>query len=149
HFYNQLFDTLIANDIEPIVNLYHFDMPLAMQNKGGWVSLEVVEAFRHYAEKAFQLFGDRVKKWITFNEPIVPVEMVYLNHFHYPDGVDMKRAVVVALQSMLASAKAIQTYKNLNMDGEIGIVLNLTPSYPRSDSEEDVKASRIADLFFN
>lgn len=149
HFYNQLFDTLIANDIEPIVNLYHFDMPLAMQDKGGWESLEVVEAFRHYAEKAFQLFGDRVKKWITFNEPIVPVEMGYLNHFHYPAVVDMKRAVVVAFQSMLASAKAIQTYKKMNLDGEIGIVLNLTPSYPRSDSQGDMKSSRIADLFFN
>src|SRR5699024_12455323 len=99
----------------------------------------VVEAFRHYAEKAFQLFGDRVKKWITFNEPIVPVEMGYLNHFHYPAVVDMKRAVVVAFQSMLARAKAIQTYKKMNLDGEIVIVHNLTTSYLRSDLLADMK----------
>jgi len=148
-FYNRMFDELLANDIEPIVNLYHFDMPLNMQNKGGWESREVVESFRFYAETAFTLFGDKVKKWTTFNEPIVPVEMGYLNHYHYPCVVDMKRAAVVAYHSMLASAKAIQTYHELNQGGEIGIILNLTPSYPRSESEGDVKASQIADLLFN
>lgn len=148
-FYNRMFDELLEKDIEPIVNLYHFDMPLDMQNKGGWESREVVEAFRFYAETAFTLFGDKVKKWTTFNEPIVPVEMGYLNHYHYPCVVDMKRAVVVAYHSMLASAKAIQTYHELNQGGEIGIILNLTPSYPRSESEGDVKASQIADLLFN
>jgi len=148
-FYNRMFDELLEKDIEPIVNLYHFDMPLDMQNKGGWESREVVEAFRFYAETAFTLFGDKVKKWTTFNEPIVPVEMGYLNHYHYPCVVDMKRAVVVAYHSMLASAKATQTYHELNQGGEIGIILNLTPSYPRSESEGDVKASQIADLLFN
>lgn len=148
-FYNDMFDELQKNDIEPIVNLYHFDMPLNMQNKGGWENLEVVEAFKYYAETAFKLFGHKIKKWTTFNEPIVPVEMGYLNHFHYPCVVDMKRAVVVAYNSMLASAKTIQAYHELNQGGEIGIILNLTPSYPRSESEGDLKASQIADLLFN
>lgn len=148
-FYHAVFDELLQHDIEPIVNLYHFDMPLLMQDKGGWESLEVVEAFKYYAKTAFELFGDKVKKWTTFNEPIVPVEMGYLNHFHYPCVVDMKRAVSVAYHSMLASSKVIQAYHEMDQTGEIGIILNLTPSYPRSNSEGDVKAAEIADLLFN
>ncbi|MBY7142901.1 glycoside hydrolase family 1 protein [Virgibacillus sp. NKC19-3] len=148
-FYNDVINELLKNDIEPIINLYHFDMPLHFQEQGGWENREVVEAFRYYAEVVFDLFGDRVKKWTTFNEPIVPVEMGYLNHYHYPCVVDMKRAVVVAYQSMLASAKVIETYRQMDQEGEIGIILNLTPSYPRSDSKEDKRAATIADLFFN
>ena len=148
-FYNQMFDELLAHGVEPIVNLYHFDMPMHFQEKGGWESREVVEAFNHYAQTAFDLFGDRVKKWTTFNEPIVPVEMGYLNDFHYPCVVDMKRAVAVAFHSMLASAKAVQSYHQAGLHGEIGIILNLTPSYPRSHSKGDMEAAKIADLFFN
>lgn len=148
-FYNSMIDELLERKIQPIINLYHFDMPLHFQEIGGWESREVVQAFNYFAQTAFKLFGDRVKKWTTFNEPIVPVEMGYLNHYHYPCVVDMKRAVVVAYHSMLASAKAIQSYQKMKQDGEIGIILNLTPSYPRSDSKEDLEAAKIADLFYN
>src|SRR5699024_3834454 len=134
-FYNDMFDELQKNDIEPIVNLYHFDMPLNKQNKGGWENLEVVEAFKYYAETAFKLFGHKIKKWTTFNAPIAPVEMGYLNYFHYPCLVDMKRAVFVAYNSMIASVKTFQAYYELNQVRVIGIILNLTPSYPRSESE--------------
>lgn len=149
-FYNNYIDELIANDIEPFINLYHFDMPMALQEIGGWESKEVVEAYVNYAKTCFELFGDRVKKWFTHNEPIVPVEGGYLYKFHYPAVVDMKRAVQVAYHESLASAKAIKVYRDLNLDGEIGIVLNLTPSYPRdANNPEDVKAARLADAFFN
>ena len=149
-FYNDLIDELIKNDIMPIITLFHFDMPMCMQKLGGWESREVVEAYAEYAKVCFELFGDRVKHWMTFNEPIVPVEGGYLYDFHYPNVRDGKRAVQVAYNTMLASAKAIQMYKSLNLDGKIGIVLNLTPSYPRdAENPEDLKASHIADLFFN
>lgn len=149
-FYNDYIDELIANDIEPFINLYHFDMPLALQEIGGWENKEVVEAYVNYAKTCFELFGDRVKKWFTHNEPIVPVEGGYLYKFHYPAVVDMKRAVQVAYHESLASAKAIKVYHDLNLDGEIGIILNLTPSYPRdTNNPGDVKAASLADAFFN
>ena len=89
-------------------------------------------------------------KWFTHNEPIVPVEGGYLYKFHYPAVVDMKRAVQVAYHESLASAKAIKVYHDLNLGGEIGIILNLTPSYPRdANNPGDVKAASIADAFFN
>lgn len=148
-FYNSVIDELKANGIEPFITLMHFDLPFAMQEKGGWESREVTDAFAYYAKTCFELFGDRVNFWFTFNEPIVPVEGGYLYDFHYPNVVDFKRAATVAYHTMLAHAKAVKAYRELNQAGQIGIVLNLTPSYPRSDNPADVKAAHLADLFFN
>lgn len=149
-FYNNVIDELIANDIEPFVNLFHFDMPLTLQEEGGWESREVVDAYTAYAKEAFRLFGDRVKKWFTFNEPIVPVEGGYLYDFHYPNVVDARRAAQVAYHTMIAHAQAVEAFRTFNItEGQIGIILNLTPSYPRSNNPADLKASRITDLFFN
>lgn len=148
-FYNNVIDELIANEIEPFVNLYHFDMPSELQEIGGFENREVVDLYENYAKTAFELFGDRVKKWFTFNEPIVPVEGGYLYDFHYPNIVDAKKAFQVAYNTIIASAKAIKVYRTLNLEGKIGIILNLTPSYPRSQNKYDLEAANIADLFFN
>lgn len=149
-FYNNVIDELIAHDIEPFINLFHFDMPMVLQEKGGWENRQTVEAYVEFAKTCFELFGDRVKKWFTHNEPIVPVEGGYLYQFHYPNLIDMKKAVQVGYHEALASAMAIKEYHEMKQDGEIGIILNLTPSYPRDENnEEDVKAAKIADAFFN
>jgi beta-glucosidase/6-phospho-beta-glucosidase/beta-galactosidase len=97
----------------------------------------------------FTLFGNRVKHWFTFNEPIVPVEGGYLYDFHYPNVVDFKRAATVAYHTVLAHSTAVRAYRAGNYGGEIGVILNLTPSYPRSQHPADVKAAHHADLLFN
>lgn len=148
-FYNNVIDEMIAQGIEPFINLFHFDMPMAMQEIGGWESREVVDAYAEFANTCFKLFGDRVKYWFTFNEPIVPVEGGYLYDFHYPNVVDFRRAVTVGYHTMLAHAKAVMAYRAQQQDGQIGIILNLTPSYPRSQNPADLKAANIADLLFN
>ncbi len=148
-FYNDVINTMIENDVKPFINLFHFDMPMYLQEIGGWENREVVSAYQHYAKTCFELFGDRVKMWFTHNEPIVPVECGYLGHYHYPCVVDFKRAVQVGYHIMLSSALAIMEYKKLKQGGQIGIIINLTPSYPRSNSEEDLAASNIADLLLN
>ncbi len=148
-FYNNVINEMIAHGIEPFVNLFHFDMPLKLQEIGGWINRETVDAYVKYAQTCFELFGDRVKFWFTHNEPIVPVEGGYLYDFHYPNEVDFGKAVQVAFHSILASAKAIQAYRSVKHDGKIGIILNLTPSYPRSQNPADLQAAKIADAFFN
>lgn len=149
-FYNNVIDELLAKDIEPFVNLFHFDMPLELQNEGGWESRVVVDAYTTFAQTCFELFGDRVKKWFTFNEPVVPVEGGYLYDFHYPNVVDGKRAVQVAYNTMIAHAKAVEIFRTSDVrEGKVGIILNLTPSYPRSQNPADLEASKITDLFFN
>ena len=152
-FYNDVIDEIIKNDMMPVMNLHHFDIPVELYEKyGGWESKYVVDLFVKFAETAFKLFGDRVKHWTTFNEPIVVVEGEYLYEFHYPKVVNGKKAIQVLYNLNLASAKVINKYRELgfnNDGGEIGIILNLTPAYPRSNSEEDIYASKVADAMFN
>lgn len=148
-FYDGVIDGLLAQGITPFITLFHFDMPMAMQDKGGWENRDVVAAFARYARICFDRFSGRVKHWFTFNEPIVPVEGGYLYDFHYPNVVDFKRAATVALHTVLAHSLAVQAYRQGDYQGEIGIVLNLTPSYPRSPHPADMTAAHHADLLFN
>ena len=148
-FYRNVFGTLRDEGVEPFVNLFHFDMPVALQERGGWESREVVDLYERYARIAFELFGDVVKRWYTFNEPIVHVECGYLQQYHYPCKVDPKAAAQVAYHTALASALAVRACHEVLPDAKIGIVLNLTPAYPRSDNPADVRAAHIAELFAN
>lgn len=140
---------MIKAGIEPFINLYHFDIPIGLQNRGGFESKEVIDLYVKYAQKCFKIFGDRIKHWYTFNEPIVPAELGYLTDAMYPNVIDFKRAIQVGYNTIVAHAKGVEVYKKMNLGGEIGIVLNLTPTYPRSKNPSDVKASEICDLFFN
>ncbi|MDR0922123.1 MAG: glycoside hydrolase family 1 protein [Lactobacillales bacterium] len=151
-FYNEVIDEFIANGIRPVMNLHHFDLPVELYHKyGGWENKRVGELFANFAEQCFKLFSDRVTDWFTFNEPMVIVEGEYLMQFHYPKIVDGPKAVQVAYNLVLASAKAIQKFRevNTNPKGRIGTILNLTPPYPATDSPEDKKASHIANLWLN
>ncbi|QFK72012.1 glycoside hydrolase family 1 protein [Pradoshia sp. D12] len=152
-YYNDVINEFIKQGITPVMALHHFDLPVELYKKyGGWESKHVVDLFAKFAGKCFELFGDRVKHWFTFNEPMVIVDGQYLYQFHYPKVVDGKRAVQVAYNLNLASAKAIKVFRELglhNQGAKIGIILNLTPSYPASNKEEDVKAGKIADLWRN
>ena len=149
-FYNDYIDEMISNDVVPFINLYHFDMPNELMVKyGGFESKHVVELFAKFAKSAFELFGDRVKYWITFNEPIVPIEFGYYYDAHKPNKVDPKLGVQAGYNTILAHAKAVEEYRKLGLSGEIGTVLNLTPAYPRSSHKADLKASEYCDAIFN
>ncbi len=153
-FYTEVIEEFEKNGIELMLNLFHFDMPIELQEKyGGWESKHVVDLFVKYAAKAFELFGDKVGYWTTFNEPIVPVEAQYMYQFHYPLIVDGKKAMQVLYNTALASARTVKEYRNYKNrtgnEGEIGVILNLTPSYPRSSGKEDVEAARFSDAMFN
>lgn len=148
-FYNRLINKALYYGIEPSIHLFHFDMPLAMQQIGGWANRKVVKAYEEYAKICFLLFGDRVKKWFTHHEPIVHVEGGYLYDSYYQNAVDFKKTVQVAYHIILSSALAVRAYKESGQDDKIGIILNLTPSYPRSQNSADLKASQLTDAIFN
>ncbi len=149
-FYNKVIDCFIENGIRPIMNLHHFDLPVELYHKyGGWESRHVVDLYVGFAEQVFKAFGDRVKDGTTHNEPMVVVDGEYLYQFHYPKLVDGKKAVQVAYNLNIASAKAIAKFRELGLDkdgGRIGTVLNLTPTYAASDSKEDQAAAHFAEL---
>lgn len=147
-FYNAVIDELCAQGIEPFINLYHFDMPMALQEKGGFENREVVDAFARYARICYQLFGDRVRYWFTFNEPLIPAEAGYLHPRHYPYVTDFRRAAQVLHHIVLAHCKAVAAWRELKLDGQIGIIMDVIPVYPRSDTPEDMQAAAMADLFY-
>lgn len=150
-YYNRLIDEAEKNDIELVLNLHHFDLPIELLEKyGGWTSKHVVDLFVKFAKSAFECFGNRIQYWTTFNEPMVIPEAGYLYGFHYPNYIGKgKEAIQIIYNINLASAKVIDLYRSLNLKGQIGIILNLTPTYPRSDSEADVAASLFTDDLFN
>ncbi|MFA9396951.1 MAG: glycoside hydrolase family 1 protein [Clostridiaceae bacterium] len=149
-FYNNVINELIKNDIEPMMCLHHFDLPMYWMEKGGFENKETVHAFAEYADICFKLFGDRVKYWSTFNEPNIIVQAQYLSKQHYPCVDDIKRASQVTYNLQLASSLAIHKYKTGKYNGEIGVILNLSPVYPPSSAtKEDKIACEIVDLIFN
>jgi 6-phospho-beta-glucosidase len=147
-FYNAVIDELHEQGIEPFINLYHFDMPMALQEKGGFENRDVVDAFARYARICYELFGDRVRYWFTFNEPLIPAEAGYLHPRHYPYVTNFRRAAQVLHHIVLAHCKAVAAWRELNIEGQIGIIMDVIPVYPRSDTPEDLQAAAMADLFY-
>ncbi len=147
-FYRDVFEEMNKNGIKIFANLYHFDMPAKLQDQGGWESRAVVDAYVNFATTCFKEFGDLVFHWFTFNEPLGPILGSYLEDFHYPNIQNFKRGTQATFFTVLAHAKAIAAHKKMNLNSKIGVILNLSPTYPRSKQPEDVKAAHIADLFF-
>ncbi|MGX7163898.1 glycoside hydrolase family 1 protein [Enterococcus massiliensis] len=148
-FYRDYFQEMLDKGIEPIINLFHFDMPWWLMEQGGWEARRSAEDFAFYAETAFELFGDLVKKWTTFNEPLVHIECGYMGDAHWPKVQSFPRAIQVGYHTLLAHAKAVEKYRLAkNNDGQIGIILNLSPVYPKSTELQDKDAAKWADLLY-
>lgn len=145
-FYLDYFSAMSAHGVEPIINLFHFDMPMWLMDQGGWESRHSIEAFAFYAKTCFELFGDLVKKWTTFNEPMVHVECGYLYQYHYPAVIDFQRAVQVGYHTLLAHKAAVKAFRAVSETGEIGIILNISPTYPKSEAKADLLAAYRSDL---
>ena len=120
---------------------------LPFKDGDGWENKATINAYEDYARFCFETYGDLVDQWITFNEPIVPVEFGYFYDAHYPHKVDAKQRLRLPYHTQLASTLAVKACHEVLPGSKIGIVLNLTPTYPRSQHPADVKAARIADLF--
>jgi len=148
-FYNDLIDKLIDNNIEPVATLLHFDTPMYYEGKGGWLQRDTIEGFTKFAKVAFDCFGDRVKKWITINEPYILANM-----YRMTAQMMKKDPALAAFQSShymtVAHARVVELYRQHAMgDGLIGHSPNLSMVYPENDSKEVIENTEIADLFFN
>ena len=148
-FYNEVIDTMLDLGITPFMNLHHFDMPWSFQEKGGWENRDTIKHYRYFAEQCFKHFGDRVPYWFSFNEPIVVPYIAYIGDYLYPNAMDMHRAMNVAYHTAIAHAEMMDAFRESGVKAKAGIILNIAPSYPRSDHPEDLKAARLADLFHN
>ena len=147
-FYERLVDALLANGIAPMVTLYHWDLPAALDDLGGWLNPDVVKWFAEYAAVMFRKLDDRVKLWTTLNEPWVSADAGYLHGVHAPGHRSPFEAPIASHRLLLAHAEAVRTYRAEGRH-RVGLVVNLEPKYAASDKAEDLAATARADAYMN
>ncbi len=148
-FYDRLIEELLENGIDPSVTLYHWDLPNALQEKGGWANRDTAYRFEDYAGLIYRHFGDRVKRFITHNEPWCTAVLGHFIGEHAPGLHDEKLTALAAHHVLVSHGLAVQAYRDLNLDGEVGITLNLNPVYAASHHDKDNFAANIQDVFSN
>jgi beta-glucosidase len=148
--YDCLIDALVERGIEPVVTLYHWDLPLALERDGGWRSRETAQRFAEYAAAAFAAYGDRVRWWLTINEPWIVGLLGYLHGLHAPGYKgDVRGEVTVFHHLLLAHGLAVQAFRAAATGGRIGLAPNHAPHYPASDDPADAEAARASDGYVN
>lgn len=149
NFYRNIISELKKNGISACVTLYHWDLPQWAQNEGGWENRESVNWFIAYADKCFAELDNDVEFWITHNEPWCASILSNLLGIHAPGKTDVKSALKVAHHLLLSHGESVKLYRKKYNKNQIGITLNLTPTYPYQNNEKDIEAALIYDGTFN
>jgi beta-glucosidase len=147
-FYRRLVDRLLELGIRPMVTLYHWDLPAALHDRGGWLSPDSPAWFADYAQVLFRALDDRVPFWATLNEPWVIAVPGYLSGELAPGHRDLYEAPRVAHHLLLAHAEAVSAYRSLGRH-RIGLAVNLEPQHPAFATPEDRAAAARRDAFVN
>jgi beta-glucosidase len=147
-FYRHLVDALLESGITPMATLYHWDLPAALDDRGGWLNRDIPGWFADYATVAFKALDDRVKFWATLNEPWVVTDGGYLHGALAPGHRNQFEAPIATHNLMRAHGAAVQVYRAVGKN-QIGIVVNLEPKYPATDSPDDIEATRRTDAYMN
>ncbi|MGH2538375.1 MAG: GH1 family beta-glucosidase [Candidatus Promineifilaceae bacterium] len=148
-FYSRLVDVLLEAGIQPFVTLYHWDLPQALQEEGGWTARSTAEAFGHYAYVLGRHLGDRVRHWITHNEPWCTAFLGYQRGVHAPGWRDWPAAVRAAHHVLLSHGWALQALRDAASGAEVGIALNHEFAQPASPSPADRDKARYFDGHYN
>jgi beta-glucosidase len=146
--YERLVDTLLENGIAPAPTLFHWDLPAALDDRGGWLNPDIANWFADYASILFRALDDRVPMWSTLNEPWVVTDGGYLHGALAPGHRNAFEAPIATHQLLRSHAAAVQAYRGIGKH-RIGIVVNLEPKYRASDSEEDRAATARAHAYMN
>lgn len=144
-FYNRLVDGLLEAGIQPFVTLYHWDLPQALQDRGGWPARATAEAFVEYTDAVSRTLGDRVKHWITHNEPEVVASQGYFTGQHAPGLKDLSKSIWASHHLLLSHGWAVQNIRNNSPQANVGITLNTAWIAPGSDKQADLEAARERD----
>jgi beta-glucosidase len=147
-FYQRLVDRLLEHGIQPMVTLYHWDLPAALDDRGGWLNPDIADWFAEYAQVMFRALGDRVSLWATINEPWVITDGGYLQGALAPGHRSLYEAPIASHNLLRAHGAAVRAYRAVGKQ-RIGLVVNLEPKYPASQSPADHAALRRADAYMN
>ena len=147
-FYDRLVDALIEQGIAPVPTLFHWDLPQALEDAGGWLNRDTSHRFAEYAVAVAERLGDRVIRWITLNEPVVVMTQGYAFGAHAPGQVLMFDAMPVAHHQLLGHGLAVRALRERGAT-EVMITNNCTPVVPASAAPADIMAAAIYDGFHN
>lgn len=148
-FYERLVDGCLERGLEPVATLYHWDLPDALERRGGWRSRDTAHAFADYAAAVGTRLGDRVKRIATFNEPWCSSVLGHLHGVHAPGHRDLDETLAVIHHQHLAHGLGVQAMRAARGDLELGIVLNAHAVYPVDDRDENIRAAQRFDAFHN
>ena len=148
-FYDRLVDTLLEHNIEPTLTLYHWDLPLVLHDRGGWLSRNTALAFAEYADVVSRHLGDRVKRWITINEPFCASFLGYGVGAHAPGLRDPQSAFIAAHHLLLGHGLAVARVRANVPEAQVGISLDLSPIYAADERPETLAAVEKQDRFKN
>lgn len=148
-FYDRLVDALLAVNVEPFVTLNHWDMPQVLQDRGGWPARDACGAFCEYAAAVSRRLGDRVRHWATHNEPWCIATLGYEEGVHAPGHRDPGEALRASHHLLLSHGQATHILRSLVPKAEVGIVLNISPGRPATETDADRDAVRQFDGFFH
>jgi len=147
-FYERLVDALLGEGIRPVVTLFHWDLPAALDDRGGWLNPDIADWFAEYAQVLFSALDDRVEMWTTLNEPWVVADGGYLRGKLAPGHRSLFEAPVASHNLLRAHAAGVRAYRAQGRHA-IGLVVNLEPKYPASQSPEDLAATARSDAYMN
>jgi len=148
-FYERLVDGMLERGLKPYATLYHWDLPQALQDAGGWTNRDTAYRFAEYARAVAQRLGERVVSYATLNEPWCSSVLSYQLGHHAPGLHDRKAALSAAHHLLVGHGEAMKALREVVPGSELGIVLNLTPMYPASDSEAEHRTAALEDGKFN
>lgn len=148
-FYDRLVDRLLAVGITPMPTLYHWDLPQALDDRGGWLNRGTAEAFARYTEVVVHRLGDRLETITTLNEPFVSANLGYVTGEHAPGHTSMTEGFAASHHLLLAHGLAGQRIRAAAPHARLAIVLNFTPLYPATDLMTDMEHVRHATAIEN
>lgn len=155
-FYDRLVDELLARRIEPMVTLFHWDLPVELQAEGGWANRDVVERFAEYAALVYRRLGDRIRYWVTINEPRTYAFVGHAEGIHAPGAQSYREACAVAHHLLLGHGRAVEAMRSLDAgshrpDGRrwFGLAPDPAPVVPMGDRPEDIDVARRIDGLVN
>jgi beta-glucosidase len=140
-FYDRLVDGLLQAGITPYVTLFHWDLPLALQERGGWGNREIIHIFLEYARAVAERLGDRVHHWVTINEPRAFAFVGHWEGLHAPGLRDRRLAFQVAHHLLVAHGQTVRLLRACSPGAQVGIALDLRPGYPLDESDSSRKAA--------
>ncbi len=148
-FYNNVINTCLAEGLTPFVTLYHWDLPQALENKGGWTNRDILEWFSNYVETCVCYFGDRVTNWVVMNEPMTFIGLGYFMGYHAPERKGVNTFLRAAHHAILCMAEGGRILRRHQPEAHIGVALSCSYVKPIHKTSKHIRAARRTEAMLN